>query len=661
MPSNSEAVARGHGPARPSTATEALRSAREQLGPLLAGSVLPFVLVVYLALEGGGYDAIVRSELGVAVWWIVLLGALIGVFPMARVSRLAWAGMALLAAFAAWTALGISWSESSERSVAELARVASYLGVLALAVATQGREGLRRTVCSVGAGLALVGGLALLSRLHPSWFPANETAAAFDFARSRLNYPVNYWNGLAALMAIGVPLVLAIAVDARRIAAQAIATAAVPAMALTAFFTLSRGGAVEMAVGLSAFVFLYPRRLAALPTLLLAGGASALLIAAATQRNALEDGLTTQAALNQGDEMLAMTVVVCVGVGLIRAAVGLAARHGIGPRVHVSRSSAAAGFAAVLVVALFAFVLAGGPGQVSNTWEEFKQPGGVANDDTAARFASASGNGRYQWWQAALDASSSEPLTGIGPGTYEYFWAQHGTIPGFVRDAHSLFLESLAEVGVIGFLLISALIFGVIALGAWRSFSAAATQRGWFAGATAGAVAFAAAAAIDWAWELAVIPLAFMLLAAAVLSQRDGEEPAPAPSSRVPRVALAAFAVLALAAIAIPLATTSSVRASQDEVKASQLGPALERAQEASQIQPWAATPRLQEALVLELQGDLDGATAAARAATEDEPTNWRTWLTLSRLEAYRGDAEASVAAYREARSLNPRSALFSP
>ena len=36
-------------------------------------------------------------------------------------------------------------------------------------------------------------------------------------------------------------------------------------------------------------------------------------------------------------------------------------------------------------------------------------------------------------------------------------------------------------------------------------------------------------------------------------------------------------------------------------------------------------------------QGNLPAATAAARAATQREPTNWRTWLVLSRVEAERG------------------------
>lgn len=62
---------------------------------------------------------------------------------------------------------------------------------------------------------------------------------------------------------------------------------------------------------------------------------------------------------------------------------------------------------------------------------------------------------------------------------------------------------------------------------------------------------------------------------------------------------------------------------------------------------------------MLELDGDLDAAAAAALEATRDEPTNWRTWLVLSRLQARRGNAAESVEAYRKARSLNPRSQLF--
>ena len=55
-----------------------------RLGPSLATSLVPFLLIVYAGLKGGGYDAIIRGEVGIAVWWIVLLGALVGAFPLAR-------------------------------------------------------------------------------------------------------------------------------------------------------------------------------------------------------------------------------------------------------------------------------------------------------------------------------------------------------------------------------------------------------------------------------------------------------------------------------------------------------------------------------------------------------------------------------------------------
>ena len=112
---------------------------RTELGPFVAGTVLPFVLVVYLALRGGGYDTVVRSEIGIAIWWVILLGAIIGVLPAAGLGRNAWVALGILVLFTAWVALAITWSESAERTVIELARIGTYVGVLALALLVQGR------------------------------------------------------------------------------------------------------------------------------------------------------------------------------------------------------------------------------------------------------------------------------------------------------------------------------------------------------------------------------------------------------------------------------------------------------------------------------------------------------------------------------------------
>ena len=637
-----------------------LRAARREAGPVLAGTVLPFILILYLALRGGGYDAVVRSEVGVAIWWIVVLGAIVGVLPSTNVPRRLWIALAGLCAFAAWTAIGLIWSESQERTVAELARVATYAGVFALALNAYGRDAVRRTVYSVGAALAVIGALALLSRLHPPWFPANETGKALEIAVARLNFPVDYWNALAALMAIGTPLLLAIAVNSRRIATQALATASVPVMALVAFYTLSRGGAIEIGVGLVAFVVLSPKRFQILPSVALAGLGGAMLIVAATQRTALKDGLSTQAALDQGNEMIAIVLVVCIGVALLRAAFGLAERHRLLPQPRLSRRATGRGLAVLLVVAIAAAAAIDLPGRLSESWEVFKEPSPAAGD-TAGRFESASGNGRYQYWSATVDAAVENPLTGIGPGTWEFYWAREGSLPGFVRDAHSLFFEALGESGVPGLLLISGFIFGVIGFGIRRAFAAPLDTRPWIAAATAACIAFATAAAVDWAWEMALIPIVFLLLAAAILAARDPKEDgSPNAQGPRPRIVLGVLGVLALAAIGIPLIGTKAVRASQDDVNAGEVDSALEQARTAGNVEPWAATPPLQQALVLELQGGLGAAAEQARQATRREPTNWRTWYMLSRIEEAQGDREAARAAFRRARELNPRSALFS-
>ena len=628
-------------------------------GPWLGQTGLPFLLIAYLGLRGGGYDTVVRSEVGIAAWWIVLLGAAVGALPLVRLSRGAWIGLGLLAAFALWTGLGITWSESAERSAAELGRVGALLGVFALALSVQGSEGLRRMVGGVGAAIALVAGVALLSRLHPAWFPELEAPRYLPETQARLHYPLNYWNGLASFVAIGIPLLLALSTVARHTIFRVLSLAAVPALALTAFFTLSRGGAFALLVALAVLFALHPRRLTLVGQTAVAAAGSAILIAAANQREALGDGLSTLAAQRQGDEMLGMALVVCAGVGLIAAAGALAARYAVGPRLEVSRRTAGLAAAVAITAVLLGATVAGTPGDIADSWEEFKSP--AVPPAGAERFDSAAGSGRYQFWEAAIEAGKTEPLVGIGPGSYEYFWAREGTLPTFIRDAHSLYLEAFGELGIVGLVLVLALVASPFVLGLHRLHRLDVERRALLAGALAGCAAFAAAAAIDWAWELTVLPVAFLLLTAAVIARpAGGAQPARrGGAGRFSRFTLPALASAGLIAVAIPLGSAGAVRDSQAQVQASNLPGALTEARDAAEIQPYAATPTLQEALVLELQGDLDGAVASARAATEDEPTNWRTWFILSRVEAEAGNAKGSVAAYRKARSLNPRSALF--
>src|SRR5215211_1168717 len=120
-----------------------LAGVASRYGPALAAWIMPFALIVYLALKGGGYDEVVRGEVGIAVSWIVLLGVIVGVLPATRIRVAGWVGLGLLVAFGVWTAIGIIWSDSAGRSVSEVGRIAMYTSVFVLALSAQGRDGLR--------------------------------------------------------------------------------------------------------------------------------------------------------------------------------------------------------------------------------------------------------------------------------------------------------------------------------------------------------------------------------------------------------------------------------------------------------------------------------------------------------------------------------------
>lgn len=619
-----------------------------------------FGLPVYLGLEGGGYDPLVHDQAGIAVWWVLLAGVLVGAMPRLRPSPLAWLALALLAAFVLWTAASLGWTESLDRTTADVARIGGYLGVFGLALFSRGRRESRRVLAAVAAAIVVVAGVGLLSRLHPAWFPAAGETGRFVTDRERLSYPIDYWNGLAGVIAIGLPLLLYLATAARSALARALAGAALPAMLLTIFLTLSRGGIAAAVLVVAVFFLLSADRLPKLLVLLVTGAGGAALIAAADSRNALQHGLSNAAAHSQGSELLWIVVLVCVVAGVVVAALTGARAAASRPswtRISKRRSGQAAlGAVAVLLVAALAL---GAPHRIANGWDEFKQGGGAGSG--AGRLGSVAGQSRYQLWSAAVRENATKPLIGTGSGTFEFWWARDGNTDETVRDTHSLYLQTLGELGIVGLIVLVAFLVIVLVAAGRRLIAAGAEARASLAAALAGFLAFCITSVFDWMWQIPVLPVLMLLLASVLLIDREAAPPGEGSRiRRLPlRLALALAAIVAIVAIAIPLASTSLVRQSEADARAGDLAAALKEARSAQNVQPYAATPRLQQALVLEAQGRFGQAAEAARAATEREKTDWRNWLVLSRIEAENGEARAAVRDYVRAKSLNPRSTLF--
>lgn len=115
---------------------------------------------------------------------------------------------------------------------------------------------------------------------------------------------------------------------------------------------------------------------------------------------------------------------------------------------------------------------------------------------------------RAPYWEFARHIVSLHPLAGAGAGTFPALY--HGALAG--QDAHSLYLQALAELGVVGLVLIVALFF--VPLGS-------ALRRG-LAAPAAGLVVFVLAAGVDWDWQLPAVTVAALALAAAGIREPSG-------------------------------------------------------------------------------------------------------------------------------------------
>jgi len=648
----------------------------------LCGWLLPVSLVTYLGVRQGGYDPIISSQVAIAAWWLILLLFAFGLLR-SRLTRAGWVALGLLVAYSTWTTLSLTWTVSAESTMTDVSQMLLYVALTLLLLLVQGREAIRYMLHGLGTAIVAIAVLALLSRLHFQWFAVPGVYISLPNVSHRLSYPIDYWNALAALMAIGIPVLLYSASAARTLLARAVAAGCLPLLALCAFLTASRGGVIEIGVGLVLFLALAPERLPKLAITLVGGAGSGLLIAAASQRAAVRDGLRTALAAHQGSQMILITITVALAVAMLVGAIVLVERHVERPRLlAISRRQMTLVSSICVLIAIVVFIAAGGPGFANREWNQFKsaaQPPSASHASALQRLQSVAGEGRYQYWQAAVREANSKPLTGTGAGTFQFWWAQHGTAAGgFVLDAHSLYLQALGELGYPGLVLITGFVLWILVCGVWRVVrSRDADQRLALAAATAGAFVFAISAAVEWIWFIPALPVALFVLAGVLFaphrsepdtSSRHADATAPGRlgkllHARSARYAASAVVVLAsLAAvvvIALPMAATAAVRQSQTLVQAGNLPAALARAIEAQHLQPYAATPWLQEALVEEQAGDITAALVDAQHATADESTSSNNWLVLSRLEARAGHASAALADYRLADALNPNSPIF--
>lgn len=151
------------------------------------------------------------------------------------------------------------------------------------------------------------------------------------------------------------------------------------------------------------------------------------------------------------------------------------------------------------------------------------------------------GNIRWTFWRAALQDYRGHPVLGSGAGDFGHYWGFHRTTLLGALDAHSLYVESLEELGPLGLALVLAFV-GTVLHAAWRGRPESALAAGGF-------VVWAVHAGIDWDWELPAVTLPAVMLGAVVLLRADGGRARPLHPKLQMCLAVVATALAVLAVV----------------------------------------------------------------------------------------------------------------
>jgi O-Antigen ligase/Tetratricopeptide repeat len=516
--------------------------------PALPSQLLAVLVLVVLVAAEAGYGDTNWPPAALLLLGLLVVTAVAVPLP-GRPGALQLAGLALFAAYAAWSFLSITWAAVAADAWEAADRTAAYLGVMALFLLwPPGARAVRLLIAVFSLGVALIGVVELLR------VDASATPVSF-FIDARLAEPAGYINANVAMWTVGLFGCLTTAAMRRAhppLRAAALAGAAV--LAGLALLGQSRGWVLALPVALLVLLVISPDRLRIALASIVVGIAllpirPTLLDVHDSYSPARLDGLLSDAT--------AALMLVTLVVGLLGGLWAYAERRLV-PDPSARRRLALGTGAVLVALALGAgvvtLVAVDDPvGELSDTWSEFKQ--GYADEPPPAsesRFASA-GSNRYDFWTVAWHGFEDEPIRGLGAENFQRLYLREGQSTEKPRYPHSLELEVLSGLGIVGGLLLGGAFLALLAA-AGRALLGRPEARG---AAAAGAGIFVywfLHASVDWFWAFFALTgsaLAALAMAASLSSPRVPAERPRRPGTR--RLGLVAGCVAA-ALLAVSIA-----------------------------------------------------------------------------------------------------------
>ncbi len=490
--------------------TDRLRSSPEHSPTALA-------CLIVLGL-GAGLSPFFFAYYDPSVWVPVGLGIVL-VCAMGFVARpLRPSGPAALAlggllGLGVWSLSSAAWAESVESAAVSGNRWLVY-GALLLLMLVLLRGERRSSVLLGAASLGVVAvAISVLARLL-----GGDPGALF--LSGRLNSPLGYINGEGCLFVMGFWLCMAGA-EVRRAVVAGPAAGLAALMACLALLSQSRGTALAMLGSLILVVALVPGRTRRIYGLLVvAAGVAA---AAPDLLHVYDDGAASAVPVQVGHAAGRASLLGAVAVGVAWALL-VACWELVRVRVPSTNRAWTAGSWLLVVPVVLALAVAAGSAHriehdVRDQWHAFTHLEAPSSSSSASQSRLLSGGGnRYDYWRIAWRVWSAHPILGVGAGNYPRFYYQQRATTEDIEQPHSLELQTLSELGIVGALLLAGFVVG-IAWGALLMRSPAARSplaRALMVGGLGAFSAWLVQASVDWMHLLPGLT-AIALVGAAVL------------------------------------------------------------------------------------------------------------------------------------------------
>ncbi len=614
-------------------------------GITLAVGTVP--LVVFLTLVGarnGGYFPTAWGWATLGLGWAALM--LVVLARDLTVTRAATVFAAAAAALTLWTWFSMVWSDSPAASALEAERALVYLGATVAITLGARAAGESVLLAALTATATLGSAYGLATRMFPGRIGTFDPVSGY-----RLASPVGYWNALGLVAALGAILAIGFLAHSRAAAGRAAAAGALVVFAPTMYLTFSRGAWLALVVGLLALVAFDPGRVEVCVALIVGALVPAAVVALASHSSALSTlGADAGTATRQGHRFFVAVVVGALAAAMLGALLESAARR-YSPGDRARRA---------FVTILTAIVVIGGAGVVAHYgspwhlaakgWRSFTAPPSqlVTGQHLApgtslnGRLFQLSNNNRIPGWKSALREWRSAPVVGRGAGTFEEWWSAHRPTAFQIRDAHSLYLESLGELGIVGLGLVALLVCLPLVF-AWRY------RRSPYV-VVAGAVflAWAVHAGLDWDWEVPAVTLPALACGVVCCSAGGGMW----RLERRPRVAIGVVAVaVALVGVVVGIGN-QALASSRAAIEQGNYASSAMQARKATRWAPWLSEPWVIRGQIEALNQNREGAQADFRKAIAKDPRNYLAWYGLAGVTT--GDAHSQ--AMRRVLELNPLS-----